>query len=450
MLTRNGKESLMFTHRPSSRIIIVAIALAFGLAGCSLGGSTNASPTAGSTATTAAATAQSTATTAAAAVPTTSNRPLAQAVATGSSTVATTASPAVATAARTAASPTAGAPTTLPDVAGVAAKVRPATVLVLNLVQARARSGGIPGQMTPGSGALPGQATPGAGTTPQGAGSGFIYDPAGYIITNNHVVEGAQQLKVVLPPPDNRSFDAQLVGRDPQTDLAVLKIDGPNLPTVPLGNSSQLQVGEWVVAIGNALALPGGPTVTEGVVSATGRDEQEPGAQQGTVGPTLYDLIQTDAAINPGNSGGPLVNMRGEVVGINTLGSTQAQGIGFSIAIDGAKTIAQQLRDHGTVTRGYLGIGSATVTPALAASLGLTAQEGVVIGQLDPNGPAAGAGLQQGDVIVGLGDVPVHALQDLQNALTTKYKPGDNVAVKINRNGQEQTVQVTLGQKPTP
>ncbi len=283
------------------------------------------------------------------------------------------------------------------------------------------------------------------------AGSGFIYDPAGYIITNNHVVEGAQQLQVVLPPPDNRTFTATLVGRDPQTDLAVLKIDGTNLPTVPLGNSSQLRVGEWVVAIGNALALPGGPTVTEGVVSATGRDEQEPPSQSApnTVGPTLYGLIQTDAAINPGNSGGPLVNMQGEVVGINTLGSTQAQGINFSIAIDGAKLIAQQLRDHGAVTRGYLGIGSATVTPAIAASLGLTAQEGVVIGQLDPNGPAAGAGLQQGDVIVGLGDVPVHALQDLQNALTTKYKPGDAVAVKINRNGQEQTIQVTLGQKPT-
>jgi S1-C subfamily serine protease len=439
----------MSTHRPLSRIIIVAIVLAFGLAGCSLGGNTNASPTAGSTTTTAAATVQATATTAAAA-PTTSNRPLAQTVATGSSTAATTASPAVATAARTTASPTTGAPTTLPDVAGVAAKARPATVLVLNLVQARARSGGIPGQTTPGSGALPGQATPGTGENivPQGAGSGFIYDPAGYIITNNHVVEGAQQLKVVLPPPDNRSFDAQLIGRDPQTDLAVIKIDGTNLPTVPLGNSSQLQIGEWVVAIGNALALPGGPTVTAGVVSATGRDEQEPGEQQGTVGPTLYDLIQTDAAINPGNSGGPLINMKGEVVGINTLGSTQAQGIGFSISIDGAKQIAQQLRDHGTVTRGYLGIGGATVTPSIAASLGLAAQDGVVIGQLDPSGPAAQAGLQQSDVIIGLGDVPVHTLQDLQNALTTKYKPGDAVAVKINRNGQEQTIQVTLGQKP--
>ena len=436
----------MFAHRLSSRIIVVAFMLMLGLAGCSLGGSATASPTAGSAATTAAV-APPTATTATAAAPTTSSRPLAQAVATGS--VAVAASPTMATPVRTTASPTAGAPTTLPDIAGVAAKVRPATVLVLNLAQAQAGGRTLPGQTTPGAGALPGQATPGAGATPQGAGSGFIYDSAGYIITNNHVVEGAQQLKVVLPPPDNRSFDAQLVGRDPQTDLAVLKIDGTNLPTVPLGNSSQLQVGEWVVAIGNALALPGGPTVTEGVVSATGRDEQEPGAQQGTVGPTLYDLIQTDAAINPGNSGGPLVNMRGEVVGINTLGSTQAQGINFSIAIDGAKPIAQQLRDHGAVTRGYLGIGGATLTPAIAANLGITPQDGVVIGQLDPNSPAAQAGVRQGDVIVGLGDVTVHTLQDLQNALTTKYKPGDTVAVKINRNGQEQTIQVTLGQKPT-
>jgi S1-C subfamily serine protease len=438
----------MFTQRSSSRTIIVAFGLMLGLAGCSLGGSTAASPTAGSAATTAAV-APPTATTAAAAAPTTSSRPLAQAVATRGVAATTAALPTTATPVRSAASPTTGAPTTLPDIAGVAAKVRPATVLVLNLVQARAGGRALPGQTTPGAGSLPGQATPGAGATPQGAGSGFIYDPAGYIITNNHVVEGAQQLKVVLPPPDNRSFDAQLVGRDPQTDLAVLKIVGTNLPTVPLGSSSQLQVGEWVVAIGNALALPGGPTVTEGVVSATGRDEQEPGAQQGTTGPTLYDLIQTDAAINPGNSGGPLVNMRGEVVGINTLGSTQAQGINFSIAIDGAKAIAQQLRDHGAVTRGYLGIGGTTVTPAIAANLGMAAQDGVVIGQLDPNGPAAQAGLRQGDVIVGLGGVAVHTLQDLQDALTTKYKPGDAVDVKIDRGGTTQAITVTLGQKPT-
>lgn len=453
----------MFAQRPSPRIVLLALILVLGLAGCSLGGS--ASPTAGVAPPTAAAaavtpttgaapptaaTAPPTATTAAAAAPTASSRPLAQTAATGSIPVAASVTTA-ATAARTAASPTTGAtPATLPDIAGVADKVRPATVLVLNLVQARQRSGGLPGQATPG---LPGQATPDTSpnVVPQGAGSGFIYDGAGFIITNNHVVEGAQQLQVVLPPPDNRSFTAQLVGRDPQTDLAVVKIDpqGQPLPTVPLGNSSQLRVGEWVVAIGNALALPGGPTVTQGVVSAKGRDEQEPGATQGTTGPTLYDLIQTDAAINPGNSGGPLVNMQGEAVGINTLGSTQAQGINFSISIDGAKPIVQQIRQNGKVTRGYLGIGAATVTPAIAADLGLAVTNGVVIGQLDPNGPAAQAGLQQGDVIVGLGGVAVQGLQDLQNALTTKFKPGDTVDVKVNRGGTEQTVKVTLAERPT-
>ena len=176
-------------------------------------------------------------------------------------------------------------------------------------------------------------------------------------MTNNHVVEGAQTLRVQLPPPDGRTFEARLVGRDPQTDLAVLKIDAPDLPTVPLGSSSALRPGEWVVAIGNALALPGGPTVTAGVVSALGRDTQEPGAQPGQAGPTLYDLVQTDAAINPGNSGGPLVTLRGEVVGVNTLGAAEAQGINFAIAIDGAKPIVAPLRQNGRVVRGYLGVG---------------------------------------------------------------------------------------------
>jgi S1-C subfamily serine protease len=201
----------------------------------------------------------------------------------------------------------ASAPAALPDIAGVAARVRPATVLVLNLVQGRARGGSL---------ASP---TPGVGGTPQGAGTGFIIDPSGVIVTNNHVVEGAQSLRVVLPPPDNRAFDAQLVGRDPQTDLAVIKIAASNLPTVPLGNSGALRPGDWVVAIGNALDLAGGPTVTQGVVSATGRDQQEPptAGAPSAPGPTLYDLIQTDAAINPGNSGGPLVDLQGQVVGIN-------------------------------------------------------------------------------------------------------------------------------------
>jgi len=155
---------------------------------------------------------------------------------------------------------------------------------------------------------------------PAGVGSGVIYDNQGHVLTNNHVIEGAQQILVSLP--DKRSFPGKMVGADPQTDLAVLQISGQDLPVARLGDSSQLAVGDWVVAIGNALALPGGPTVTQGVVSALDRTVQEPGDPQGqgsTVGPFLFDVVQTDAPINPGNSGGPLVNLEGEVVGINTL-----------------------------------------------------------------------------------------------------------------------------------
>jgi S1-C subfamily serine protease len=327
-------------------------------------------------------------------------------------------------------------------VAGVADKVRPATVLVLNLVQGRAQGGQLPGQG--------GQAGQGSSSeqVPQGAGTGFIIDPSGIIVTNNHVVAGAQSLRVQLPPPDNRTFDAQLVGSDPQTDLAVIRITGQNLPTVPFGSSSSLRPGEWVVAIGNALALPGGPTVTAGVVSATGREEQEPGEQPNTVGPTLYDLIQTDAAINPGNSGGPLVNLRGEVVGINTLGSSEAQGINFAISSDGARPIIQQLRDTGRVTRGYLGVGLRSVTASNAAALGLPTSSGVAVVQVSPGSPAAQAGLQQGDIITRIGDVNVPTQRELQDALTTRYRPGDQVALTINRGGQEQVVQVTLGTRP--
>ncbi len=250
--------------------------------------------------------------------------------------------------------------------------------------------------------------------------------------------------------PDGRAFDAQLVGRDPLTDLALLKIDGQNLPTVPLGDSSQLDIGQWVVAIGNALALEGGPTVTAGVVSALGRDIQEPGPRPGVPGPTLYDLIQTDAAINPGNSGGPLVNLQGEVIGVNTLGSAQAQNIGFANAIDSVKPIIEQLRRNGRVVRGYLGIGGDTVTPSVAAALGLSRDQGVVVTQVAQGSPAAQAGLQQGDVIVGLNDMPVQSLKDLQRALTNRFKPGETVQVKIVRGGNEQTLPLTLGDRPTP
>ena len=242
-----------------------------------------------------------------------------------------------------------------PDVAGVAEKVRPATVLVQNLAVATRD---------------PSQSI-GTGLVPRGVGTGFIYDPDGYIVTNHHVVEGAARLRVVLPPPDDRQFDAKLLGSDAQTDLAVLKIEGNRLPTVPLGKSESLKSGEWVVAIGNALGLPGGPTVTAGVVSALGREVQEPGASENLPGPTLYSLIQTDAAINPGNSGGPLVNLRSEVVGVNTLGAAEANNIGFAISIDSAKPIIDQLRQNGRVARGYLGIAAVSVNEAIRGALGL-------------------------------------------------------------------------------
>ena len=197
-----------------------------------------------------------------------------------------------------------------------------------------------------------------------GVGSGAVFDQQGYILTNNHVVEDATEVVVSLPDRE-KTYNARVVGRDPYTDLAVVKIEADSLPVVPLGNSDDLQIGEPVVAIGNALGLEGGPTVTVGVVSALNRSIDEPN------GATLHELIQTDAAINPGNSGGPLVNMQGQVIGINTAvatgsSSAPAQGIGFAISINSAKPIVDDLIAYGKVRRPYLGAELATVTPALA------------------------------------------------------------------------------------
>ena len=272
-------------------------------------------------------------------------------------------------------------------------------------------------------------------------------------MTNNHVVEGAASLKVQLPEPDGRTFVATVVGTDPQTDLAVLRIDASGLPSVQLGTSADLAVGEWVVAIGNALALDGGPTVTAGVVSATGRDVEQaattarPG-QPATSAIALYDLIQTDAAINEGDSGGPLVDLYGRVVGINTLGTSDAQGIGFAIAIDDARPIIEQLIATGTVSRAYLGVGAQTVTPAVAAARGLDRTSGVLVTQVSAGSPAAQGGLRAGDVIVGLGDRAVADQEDLQSALLNTFKPGDTVAIQVARAGTTLAISVTLGEQP--
>ncbi|MGH2460210.1 MAG: S1C family serine protease [Chloroflexota bacterium] len=287
---------------------------------------------------------------------------------------------------------------------------------------------------------------------PSGVGSGVIFDKDGHILTNNHVVAGAQKLTVSLP--DGRSFPATLVGRDPHSDLAVIQIKGDNLPIIPLGDSTKLVVGQWVVAIGNALALQGGPTVTAGVVSALGRTVQEPPSSNGQAGPFLFDVIQTDAPINPGNSGGPLVNLKGQVVGINTLAVVQAepgvpaQSVGFAIAIDTAKPIADELIATGHVTYAFLGVGLYPNSPAFAARFNLPSKPGMIVTDLVPNGPSAQAGVQQGDVITAIEGKPITDESTLSRILLG-HKPGDKVSLTVARGSGQQTLTVTLGTAPS-
>ena len=284
-----------------------------------------------------------------------------------------------------------------------------------------------------------------------GVGSGVIYDPSGLILTNNHVVEGARTLLVSLP--DGRSYPGTLRGGDSQMDLAVIRIEaesGEELPVAQLGDSEALAVGDGVVAIGNALALPGGPTVTAGVVSALGRAIQEPSERPGEPGPDLYDLIQTDAAINPGNSGGPLLNMAGEVVGINTLGAGgdgTVQGIGFAIAINAARPIADQLATGGRVAHPFLGIGYGLLTPALAAELAVPIKQGVVVGQVVADSPASRAGLRQRDVIVTVDDQPIVDETTLGRALN-RHQPGDQVLLVVVRGSERLSLEATLAERP--
>ena len=290
-------------------------------------------------------------------------------------------------------------------------------------------------------------------TTGTGVGSGVIYDPSGLILTNNHVVDGAQSMVVSLP--DGRTYPGKLVGGDSQMDVAVVRVEpqaGDSLPVATLGDSDALGVGDGLVAIGNALALPGGPTVTAGVVSAVGRAVQEPSDTPGQSGPYLYDLIQTDAAINPGNSGGPLLNMAGEVVGINTLGaggdsSTMAQGIGFAVAINTARPVADLLAAGKQIGHPFLGISYGMLTPAAAAQLGTSVKQGVIVGQVVAGAPAAQAGVQARDVVVAVDGQPIVDETTLGRALN-QHQPGDRVQLSIARGSQQLTLDVTLGQRP--
>lgn len=303
-------------------------------------------------------------------------------------------------------------------------------------------------------------------TVPTGVGTGIVLDNQGHVLTNDHVVRGAQKLVVTLAD-GAKEYPAKLVGADPRTDLAVIQVSGAQLTPLALGDSGKLAVGQWVVAIGNALALPGGPTVTAGVVSALGRTVQEPPiqsgsaqgstAQAGTAGPYLFDVIQTSAPINPGNSGGPLVNLDGQVVGINTLeagqsepGGPQAEGIGFAIAINTAKKIADTLMTQGHINYAYLGVDITDNSPALAQRYGVPNVPGVVVLQLPSGSPAGAAGIQPKDVITAIDG---HAITDTSTlALTLQsYKPGDKITLTWVQapNGQKVSKSVTLGQAPS-
>ncbi|MCL4492756.1 MAG: DegQ family serine endoprotease [Nitrospirae bacterium] len=263
-------------------------------------------------------------------------------------------------------------------------------------------------------------------------GSGFIIDKDGFIITNNHVVEGADEIKVKLA--DGREFKARVVGRDPKTDLALIKISSvfKNLPVLPLGDSDRMRVGDWVLAMGNPFGLE--HTVTQGILSATGR----------VIGAGPYDnFLQTDAPINPGNSGGPLINLKGEVIGINSAIVATGQGIGFAIPSNMAKTVVPQLREKGKVTRGWLGVSIQSVTPEIAQAFGLKEPMGALVGDVVPGGPAEAAGIKRGDIIVSFDGRDIKNMPDLSR-MVAAAPIGKTVAVKVIRSGKEVGLKVTV------
>ncbi len=270
----------------------------------------------------------------------------------------------------------------------------------------------------------------------QGLGSGFIIDHKGLILTSNHVVKNAEKIEVKLS--DGREFEAEVVGRDPKTDIAVIKIKNMgDLPTAPLGNSDSLEVGERVLAIGNPFGLE--HTVTAGIVSAKGRN----------IGAGPYDnFIQTDASINPGNSGGPLINMKGQVVGINTAIFSRSGGnvgIGFTIPINLVKELLPQLKQDGKVTRGWVGVAIQRITPEIAESLGLKEAGGALIADVIEDSPAERAELKAGDIIVEFNESKVKESNDLP-AIVARTPVGNEVSVKVLRDGREVSLPVTIGE----
>ncbi|MCB2193803.1 MAG: DegQ family serine endoprotease [Deltaproteobacteria bacterium] len=283
-----------------------------------------------------------------------------------------------------------------------------------------------------------GQGGPGGNAHPRefkqrALGSGVIVDAKGYVITNNHVVAEADQILVRLKGGDE--FPAKIIGRDPKTDLALIKVDAKHeLPFLPLGDSDKLRVGDWVLAVGNPFGLE--HTVTAGIISAKGR----------IIGAGPYDnFLQTDASINPGNSGGPLINLQGEVVGINTAIAPQGQGIGFAIPVNTTKKIMSQLRAKGRVIRGWLGVTIQPVTKELAEKFGLDEPIGALVADVVPGSPADKAGVKRGDVIVGYEGKTVKDMHALPR-LVAETKVGSEVSLEVMRDGKKRPLQVTIGE----
>lgn len=279
----------------------------------------------------------------------------------------------------------------------------------------------------------------GGGPQPRGLGSGFIISPDGLIITNNHVIEGADIIRVTLDTDSNNFYEAEVIGRDNRTDIALIKIEAKKpLPVAPLGVSANVQVGEWVAAFGNPYGHA--HTMTKGIISAVGREIGEI---------NRFPFLQTDASINPGNSGGPLVNSQGYVIGVNTAIDARAQGIGFAIPIDNVKTIVEQLKKDGRIRRGYIGIGLQPITPQIAASLGLENLDGVMVAQVDERGNARKGGVELYDIIKEINGKPIANYMDLQNQVGDAAI-GSKIKIKLLRAQNdrlvEKTVSVTVGE----
>lgn len=317
----------------------------------------------------------------------------------------------------------------LPNIADTVERVRPAVVSIVARTVSRDRFG--------------------RQSTGFGSGTGVIFDESGLVLTNNHVIEGG--VEITVTQDDGTQVEAEIIGADRLSDLAVLRLPGDGYPSLPLRENGSLRAGDWVIAIGNALALPGGPTVTVGVVSALGRSIES------TPGVTLYDLIQTDTSINPGNSGGPLIDLNGNLVGINTAvlrGSSgvSVEGIGFAVDVETAQQVALQLVELGHVRWAWMGVFLADLSPEVAAQVGLPIREGVIIQNTLVDGPSDRAGIHPGDIVVNIDGHDIATVSDLTRLLKQEFKAGQEVEVEVFRvvDGQSSTkvLALELGERP--